>query len=150
MTDHERVLLDLLLPETREKYLVYRLILESHGLRECVIVTARSTFDQIKKVQQGRSALKVGWHQLRRAIDRQMWDPQKSAWDDAARRLDLYLQANRIAAAQGFRQIGFHEDGSKRYIGAGTWDPYHIEDRGTWASLAAALEAEAPELAHLA
>lgn len=150
MTDHERVLLDLLLPEVRAAYLDYRASVEACGLKECVIVTARSTHDQIQKVQQGRSTQKVGWHQLRRAIDRQIWDPAKGAWDDTARRADLYLQANRLAEQHGFRQIGFHEDNGKRYIGSGTWDPFHIEWRAPWASLAGALESEAPELAHLA
>jgi hypothetical protein len=79
-----------------------------------------------------------------------MWDPVKARWDDAVRRPDLYLSANRIAERHGFRQIGFQLDGTKRYIGSGIWDPYHIEHRGEHASLVAAIEAEAPELAHLA
>ncbi len=109
------------------------------------------------RVAQGRSANRVGWHPLGRALDRQLYDAKRQAWDDEALRIDLYLSANRLAEQYGFRQISFNPDGSKKLITVikmvsgkpvekKIWDPYHIEFRGDYHNLKEAIAAEAPEL----
>lgn len=146
LTDAERSKVALLLPGVQAKYLQYRRHAEAEGIRECVTQTYRTVQQQHKKVAQKRSTNLIGWHPLRRGIDRFIWDPIAQRWDNEAIKIDLYLKANRIAETHGFRQIGFNDDGTKRILTGNIWDPFHIEWRHPWDTLVAAIEAEAPEL----
>lgn len=147
MTEAE--LIGLLEPTTRERYQQYRRDLAAVGIEERAIVTFRSPAVQAQKVVQNKSTMTIGWHQLGRAIDRQLKSGGK--WDDKAEDVKLYLRAARIAERAGFRQIGFDSTGRKRFLktrtGQAFWDPFHIEYRGSYPSLIAAIRKEAPHLA---
>lgn len=153
MSPAEQARIEALEPATRAAYLAYRKDLDGRGIRECATVTTRAVANQLAKVKAGLSANKIGWHQLNRGIDRELFDAKANAWDNEAHRIDLYHIAARLAEVHGFRQIGFNPDGSKCFIEtvkngkkSKTWDPFHIEYRAPYATLAEAIEAEAPEL----
>lgn len=144
MTDRERSLLEKLEPSTRAAYMLYRAGLAASGIQARAIVTHRSRADQEAKHAAGRSANKVGWHELDRAVDEQLLNPATGAWDDQALAVPMWRARARIAEQHGFRQLGFNQDGTKRYIKGPKgpiWDPYHIEYRHPFATLAEALRA---------
>lgn len=147
-TPEEQLRLAELRPEVLLAYQAYRAECEGQGIRVFAIVTYRSPELQKLKHAEKKSTQDVGWHQLRRAIDEQIWDPASKRWDHKAMRTDLYLRRARIAQKHGFRQIGFSVSGAKNYIGEkqSTWDPFHIEFRAPHLTLAAAIAEEAPEL----
>lgn len=153
MTDRELSLIAELLPDVRAQYMRYRAHLGDIGIEEMVIKTSRSRAEQQAKFEEGKSSNPVSWHELRRALDRWLRWTGSHTWDSKAANHHLYLKANRLAEAHGFRQIGFTPDDKVRILhgSSGPYtDPYHLERRDPHQTLAAAIAAEAPHLALIA
>lgn len=145
MTDAQLALIARLIPDCQAAYKRYLGSLWSLGIEERPIVTYRSPAEQLAKYNQGRSSNKgPSWHSLRRAIDRQL-RRIGGEWDAEGKDLGMYRDANFTAEREGFRQLGFNEDGSRRWIKTPKGkvsDIYHIEFRYPYETLEEALKAE--------
>jgi hypothetical protein len=147
--DTEAAKINRLRPEVAALWERLKALAASKGYEIRALGTVRTIDTQKLLVKLGRSAAGISWHNLGRAIDYQVKGPD-GKWDDKAIHRDRYLAVNRMAESLGFRQIGFHPDGSRRILktpdGRTFEDPYHIEYRGPHPNITAAIKAEAPEL----
>jgi hypothetical protein len=147
----ERARIAALAPDVQAAYAAFLADASSQGLRIFTGRTQGSVAQTARNKAAGRSGVDVSWHDLDppRAIDIQVKDAagKAIASPKSASEIALYLRAVRIAESHGFRQIGFNADGSKRFLRSGAWDPYHIEFRGPYRTIAAAIEASDLKLA---
>lgn len=146
----EQIVVAGLLPDVAARWGRLKAKAAAVGIEIRAISTIRDADQQAKKILQGRTAGKLTWHFLGRAVDFQVKDPATGAWDSKAKRLDLYLRVARLAEGEGFRQLGFNADDSVRTLktsdGRPFTDPYHLEVRGPYPTLTAAIKAERPDL----
>jgi len=141
LLEKEQQLLSLLLPEVRAQYMRLRAEMRTAGIYTRLTETYRDLKKQAEHLKAGRSTLAVSWHQLRRALHEVIL--VDGVPDMKIKHRDLWLKRARMAEAHGFRQIGFKPDGSNWYIGKGkSWDPYHLEYRAPYDTLAEAVAAE--------
>ena len=144
MTAAERGRIMQLAPDARAAYEAFLYAAAAQGLR---IYTGRTQGNVTKTqahVAAGRSDATISWHDLTppRAIDIQVHGPHGLiSSPKTAAEIELYRHALRLAEEQGFRQIAFNADGSRRFLSKGAWDAYHIEYRGPYLTVQAAAAA---------
>lgn len=147
MSAQERSRIDQLAPDVRRVYLDFLREAAARGLRLRTGRTQGSVKQTAANKAAGRSSVAVSWHDLEppRAIDVQVRDPEtgKILWgsDGDEKAVRLYREMSSLAEEFGFRQIGFWGDGSIRRLSSGAWDPYHLEYRGPYKTLAQAAKA---------
>lgn len=146
LSAQERARIDALAPDVRRVYLDFLREAAARGMRLRTGRTQGSLVKTAKHRAEGKSSVSVSWHDLDppRAIDVYVRDPETGkviTSPKTAREVSLYREMSRLAEEYGFRQIGFNRNGSKRYLSSGAWDPYHIEYRGPYATISAAIAA---------
>lgn len=149
LTSTEASRMEKLGPETQSKLSDLIFALAGAGLKVYVGQTLRTAAQEKANVEGGKTAagLKYSWHELGRAVDLYPIDPATGRADLEGRRVDLFQQMHATAKSMGWRGIAFLEDGvTKRTIlnskGHAIWDGGHLEDRGSYATIAEAVAAE--------
>jgi hypothetical protein len=153
LTTSETERMDQLEPETQSKLRDLIFALSAAGIRVRVGQTLRTAAQEKANIAAGLSSADLvhSWHELGRAVDLYPYDPDTGEPDMKGKRVDLFQQMHSIAKAQGWRGIAFQADGvTKRLIknskGKLIWDGGHIENRGSYASMAQAWAAEGPAI----
>lgn len=149
MTSAELARLDQLRPEARPYFEALNRAMLARGYDPFIGQVHRSRKQQHQAQTDGTTsaAQDISWHELDRAVDYRRrlpdgsCDPTTSGPDDFWRAL-----SEEAAKIPGMRNLAYRPDGSKRLLNGKTWDPGHCEYRGDYATLAAAVSAEAPEL----
>lgn len=111
--------------------------LASQGIKILVGQTLRTSDQTAANVKSGSSATTKSWHELRRAVDCYVIDPDTDTPDMNGKRVDLYKKMHQTAKKYGFTNIAFYSDWSKRLITTSKgkiWDGGHMQftDGMTW------------------
>jgi hypothetical protein len=141
----ERQRIAALEPSTRRAYRQLIARLRARGISLYTGQTSRTPALQKRLVAEGKSTTEKSWHLARRAIDAYPIDPRTRKPDLKGVRLDLFRIMHEEAAKLGFRGLAFKTDGSKRIIQTSKgpiWDAGHIEYRGGFPNVAAAMAAD--------
>lgn len=148
MTDAEIGRINLLHPDARAALMAWHAEVETRGYTISIGQTIRSREDQAALWKEGaKTANPVSWHELKRAWHFYLLDANGKRIVNAEKVVGDYLKCARLAEFVGCRQLGFNDDDSPRHIGKGKfWDPFHLEYRAPYATLAEACKAEAPTL----
>jgi hypothetical protein len=155
VNDVERARVDQLHPDARAALMSWLAECETKGYRISIGQTVRTRSEQLDLWKEGtKTASPVSWHELKRAWHFYLLDSFGKRVVDGKRIKDAwmphYLWCAREAEKVGCRQLGFRSDGKPRYIGKSKfWDPFHLEFRGPFETLAEACRAEAPNLVAL-
>lgn len=140
--------LDTLIPPARAAHDTLIAAMTARGMEPFIGACARSEAQQAAAVASGASSKneKVDWHEIRRAVD------YRARLADGSEDLTthnepffraLYEETQKIP---GMRSLAYHADGTKLLLNGHTWDAGHVEYRLPYATLLAAVQAEAPEL----
>jgi len=120
-------------------------------LRVFVGQTKRTAAQEKANYEAGKTSahLTHSWHELGRAVDLYPYNPDTGEPDLKGKRVDLFRVMHNRAKAMGFHGIAFNDDGSQKIIvnanGKKIWDGGHLEDRGSYTTIAQAWAAEAPD-----
>ena len=145
-----------LLPEVREALDAAIAELAADGIRVHVGQTIRSSSDQLQLVAAGASGTTRSWHLLGRAADIYPYDPATGRLDMAGSNDALYRRMHAAFTRQGFKNLAYNPDGTRRYITTTKdgkkrkiWDGGHVEFTGgmTWAQAAEEFKARKAEIA---
>ncbi len=149
LTTSEETRLEQLEPETQA--LVRQLLdqMAAQGIRVFVGSTSRTIAQEKADVAAGKSSKgqTYSWHMIGRAVDLYPINPDTGKPDYQGVRNDLYQTLAAVATGLGFRSLAYNGDGSRHYlqtIKGSVWDGGHIEFRGGYSSLLAAIQAEGP------
>jgi hypothetical protein len=151
LTTSETSRMEALEPETQSK--LHDLILAlgtQDGLRVYVGQTRRTSAQEKANYAAGKTSahLTHSWHELGRAVDLYPINPDTGQPDHDGVRVDLFRVMHDRAKALGWHGIAFEDDGRKKILrnalGKAIWDGGHLENRGSYATIAEAWAAEAP------
>jgi hypothetical protein len=147
LTSTEEGRLEKLEPETQG--LVRSLIanLNAQGYQVTVGQTLRTVAAEKADVAAGKSSKGqvYSWHNIGRAVDLYMVDPDTGETDYNGSNDTLYQALASAATSLGFRSLAYNDDGSRHYLNTvkgPVWDGGHIEYHGPNATLAQAISAE--------
>jgi hypothetical protein len=122
------------------------------GIRVHVGQTARTSAQEKANFEAGKTSknLTHSWHELRRAVDLYVIDPDTGKPDLKGKRVDLYRTMHARAKLMRWKGIAFNDDGSKKILynsrNQPIWDAGHLENRGSYATVAEAWAAEGPAI----
>lgn len=166
LTPAEILRRDALEPSTRARAELIVAAMNARGYDVYYGETARSAQQQNAAIAAGTTSAtqKLTWHFLLRAVDfrKRLPDgrPDQTTHDEA-----FFLALAEEATKVGCRSLAFRVDGNGDILRDGdgnpvklllktvrgdVWDAGHVEYHGPFATLAQAVAAERPELAHLA
>jgi hypothetical protein len=121
-----------LLPDVRAALALVRVELGKLGIQTLVGETRRTEAQQAGRVSSGNSATVRSWHRLGRAVD--LYPLLPSGLPDwSGSNLDAFRKMHEIAKKNGFQNLAFNPDGSRRFIKTNKgklWDGGHIEFPG--------------------
>jgi hypothetical protein len=134
-------------PETARRVQELQRRMAARGIKTKITVGRRSPEQQLKEVEQGDSAVTIGWHMSGRAADLLVWDDKLGAWDEAGRREDLYRLMHQEWFNLGGHGLAYspyptgpvHRITTKK---GKVWDAGHVEYHGPFTTAAAAWTAE--------
>ena len=131
-------------PETQSRVRQLLARLEARGFRYYVGSAVRDLIDQAAALADGKSDVKVGWHQLARAVDIYSYDPVAHEIDLNGRNEDFYRALHEEAYELGLWGLAYrpYPSGPKHFLSSGAWDGGHVEFHGPYATLAEAISAE--------
>jgi hypothetical protein len=145
----EQQRLDALVPEARQAFDQLIQAMATRGMEPYVGQVYRDPQQQAQAQKDGTTSKtqSISWHELRRAVDFRAKLPDGT--EDLTTNNEqffraLYEEATKIP---GLRSLAYRDDGSKLLLNGKTWDAGHVEYRQPYATLAQAVQAEAPELA---
>lgn len=148
MTSAELARLDQLRPEARPFFEALLRAMQSRGYDPFVGQVLRTPAQQQAAIASGATSKHqtLSWHFLGRAVDfrRRLangGEDQTTSGPD-----DFWRALSEEAEKCGLRSLAYHPDGTKILLNGVTWDAGHVEYRGDYADLVAAVTAEAPEL----
>lgn len=141
-SNSEAAKLGKLLPHVRARLERVRAALAARGIQTFVGQTLRTPEYQETRVASGNSATSKSWHLAfpdplggpdgARALDMYPIDPATGKPDLDGKRVDLFKAMHDAGAVEGFQNLAFTADGSKRYITTNKgkiWDGGHMEYR---------------------
>ncbi len=148
MTEAEQWRIRKLHPDVVAKFL---LVLD-HCAKEGIDLFIGRTYEDPSKQAQhyadGKTTLKMGWHQIARAADCYPKLPDGQP-DLNGKQLGKFRRMHEIASVEGFHGLAFNPDGTKRLIQVKKngklikiWDGGHLEYRHPYDTLEQALKAE--------
>ncbi|HEU0081852.1 MAG TPA: hypothetical protein VFQ87_03195 [Bradyrhizobium sp.] len=141
-------------PETQSK--LHDLILALgtiDGVRVHVGQTRRTSAQEKANYEAGKTSANLthSWHELGRAVDLYPIDPDTGKPDMDGRRVDLFRTMHDRAKLMGWHGIAFNDDGTKKILTNAKkqkiWDGGHLENRGSYVTIAQAWAAEGPATA---
>jgi hypothetical protein len=149
VTSAELARLDQLCAAARPWFTALIQAMQSHGYDPFIGQVLRTPAQQQQAIAAGTTSKHqiLSWHFLGRAVDFRRRlpggteDQTTSGPDDFWR--TLYEEASAIP---GMRSLAYNADGSKLLLNGVTWDAGHVEFRGDYPTLVAAVQVEAPHL----
>ena len=140
--------LDTLIPAARTAHDALIAAMTARGLEPFVGQCGRTPAQQQAAIAAGTTSAHqhISWHELGRAVDYRARLADGS--EDETTRNEAFFRALSEEAGRidGLRSLAYNADGSKILINHVTWDAGHVEYRLPYATLIAAVKAEAPEL----
>lgn len=132
LTASEEAKLSKLLPHVKAAFLRVKARMESMGHKLYIGRTFVTDAEQAA-VDPTKTGTSNSWHEVKRALDVYVYDPDTGKPDMDGKRNDLYRLMHQEAAKEGFTNLAFNPDGSARYIttksGKKTRDLAHMEMR---------------------
>ena len=140
--------LDTLIPVARTAHDALIAAMTARGLEPFVGQCGRTPAQQQTAIAAGTTSAHqhISWHELGRAVDYRARLSDGS--EDETTRNETFFRAlfEEAGKIDGLRSLAYNADGSKILLNGVTWDAGHVELRTPYATLLAAVRAEAPEL----
>lgn len=140
--------LDALEPDTKRKMSAVISAMEARGFTVYVGQTLRTVAEQQAAQAAGTTSKgqNLSWHFLGRAVDFRRRLPDGTEDQTTGGPDDFWRALYEEAGNAGCRSLAYHPDGTKLLLNGTVWDAGHVENRGGYATLAEAVQAERPEL----
>ena len=148
LSPEELARLDTLIPTARAAHDALIAAMTDRGLEPFIGQVGRTPAQQQAAIAAGTTSAHqhISWHEIGRAVD------YRARLGDGSEDMTTHNEpffralADESAKIDGMRSLAFNADGSKLLLNGHVWDAGHVEYRAPYATLIAAVKAEAPEL----